>query len=78
MARNLGRPVSCSLHSGCPAMILTAGFHGDSGLISFGKSSGQIRRRLSSNKCREFIEQAFKREVLEKIWMIFGRDIVER
>ena len=24
-----------------------------------------------------FIEKAFKREVLEKIWMSFGRDIVE-
>ena len=37
MARNLGRRVSCDLHSGCPAMILTAGFHGDYGLILFGK-----------------------------------------
>ena len=37
MARNLGHRVSCDLHSGCHAMILTAGFHGDSGLILFRK-----------------------------------------
>ena len=37
MARNLGHRVSCDLHSGYHAMILTAGFLGYSGLILFGK-----------------------------------------
>ena len=36
-ARNLGHRVSCDLHSGCHAMILTAGFHNDSGLKLFVK-----------------------------------------
>ena len=37
MARNLGHRVSCDLRSGCHAMILTAGFHDDSGLKLFVK-----------------------------------------
>ena len=37
MAGELGHRVSCDLHSGCHAMMLTAGFYGDSGLILLGK-----------------------------------------
>ena len=37
MAGELAHRVSCDLHSGCHAMMLTAGFYGDSGLILLGK-----------------------------------------
>ena len=37
MAGELGHRVSCDLHSGCHAMMLTAGFYADSGLILLGK-----------------------------------------
>ena len=72
-------------------MILTAGFHGDSGLILFGKIEWSNTTMFivkltplfkniakTRNVDEIFIEKAFKREVLEKIWMIFGRDIVKR
>ena len=52
MARNLGHRFACDLHSGCHAMILTAGFHGDSGLILFRKIEGPNTTILWSNKGR--------------------------
>ena len=61
-----------------------------SGLIMLGKVEGQIQLCLWSNKNRWSIilrkrevaikismKQAFEREVLEQIWLIYGRDTVE-
>ena len=52
MARNLGHRVSCDLHSGCQAMILTSRFLGGPGSYCLEKSSGQMQLCLWSNKGR--------------------------
>ena len=79
MARNLGRRVSCDLLSGCPAMILFGKIERSNTTMFIVKQMPLFKNIAKTRNGDEiFIEKAFKRKVLEKIWMIFGRDIVER